>query len=173
MIYSEYLAPGSERREQLTPTPADIEGPFYKADSPFRDDITEGIASGRLQFTGVVWDVYGEPVADAVLDVWQASPEGEYDNEGFRFRGKMKCDGGGWYSFVTVRPGCYAISEGEFRCPHIHVKVFAPGYRNLTTQLYFPDGDHNGTDRWFSRDRMVRVDGENASFNFILSREPN
>jgi protocatechuate 3,4-dioxygenase beta subunit len=173
----------------LEPTPADIEGPFYKAGAPRRFDLSEGLP-GSFWLACYLWDVAGAPLPGAALDMWLADPAGRYDNGGFRHRGvndayPLTLNGvllGCRANFRVARPGCYDISEPgapdphEFRCPHLHVKVRAAGFKALTTQLYFADGEHNATDRWFDPRRCVRfgpgegrdVDGR---FDFVLERE--
>jgi hypothetical protein len=67
------------------PTGADIEGPFYRAGSPFRMDIAAGEPGERLFVGGVVVGPdCRTPLADAVVDVWQADSAGRYDNDGSR-----------------------------------------------------------------------------------------
>jgi protocatechuate 3,4-dioxygenase beta subunit len=116
------------------PTPRDAEGPFYKAGAPTRTSLVEPGARGeRLVLSGTVYTRDCKPVADASLDFWQTDEKGDYDNAGFRFRGRMTADAGGRYRLETVLPGEY---PGRPR--HVHVKVQAPGGPVLTTQIYFP-----------------------------------
>jgi protocatechuate 3,4-dioxygenase beta subunit len=160
---------------KLAPTTPDILGPFWKDGAPERPDGRLcGPHEGKpLVVSGRVIDTNGNP-AEAVLDVWQADANGVYDNDGFQFRGKIKTaldDRGQVYVIRTIRPGDYKISDpgqpDEFRCAHIHVKVTAPGFKPLTTQLYFPDDKFNSTDHWFSESRVIR-DGR---FDFVLERQ--
>ena len=158
----------------LHPTKPDIEGPFYKPSAPFRADITEGL-SPSFELTGRVLDTNGNPAVGLTLDVWQADPQGDYDNDTFKHRGKIKTDTDGKYSIRTVRPGDYDISEPtdpqphEFRCAHIHVKIWKNGTLLLTTQLYFAVDPYNTTDHWFDPARIVdeSVPGV-VSFDFIV-----
>ncbi len=58
-------------------------GPFYRAGAPFRSDLAEPDAPGvRLTVSGRVFDLDCDPIADAVLDLWQANDDGNYDNDG-------------------------------------------------------------------------------------------
>lgn len=156
---------------KLTPTTADIEGPFYKADSPHRSVLCD---RPTLHLSGHVLDINGNAIRDILLDFWQANEAGEYDQNGFAFRGKQVADPHGHYRLATIRPGDYKIADDppDFRCAHIHVKVTANGFKPLTTQLYFPDDDHNATDHWFDASRVIqfggtRVPGE-GRFDFVL-----
>lgn len=116
------------------PTPRDAEGPFYKAGAPQRASLVEPGAKGeRLVLSGTVYARDCKPVPGALLDFWQTDEAGDYDNAGFRYRGRMTADAAGRYRLETVLPGVY-----PGRPPHIHVKVQAPGGPVLTTQIYFP-----------------------------------
>src|SRR5215207_5264228 len=65
------------------PTPAQTEGPFYKAGSPERTSLLEpGMAGTRLVLSGTVLDASCQPIAGAWIDVWQADTNGVYDNRG-------------------------------------------------------------------------------------------
>jgi len=126
------------------PTPECLEtdvdqlGPYYRADAPFRTDLNITHAAGvPLVIRG---QVFGPdcvtPIARALLDPWQADDDGIYDNAtaAFEFRGRLYADDAGRYEFRTVLPGYYVP-----RPRHVHLKVDAPGYVSLTTQIYFTD----------------------------------
>jgi protocatechuate 3,4-dioxygenase beta subunit len=125
------------------------------------------MAGDRLHLTGRVLDTRCQPVANALLDFWQADAAGAYDNRGFRMRGHQFTRAAGRYQLETVLPGRY---PGRTR--HIHVKVQAPGGPMLTTQLYFPDEPGNRTDGLFAPGLLVvmRRDpaGAWAGFDFVL-----
>ena len=108
--------------------------------------------------TGLVLSPACKPVANALVDLWHADESGEYDNQGFRYRGHQRTDAQGGYRLETILPGEY-----PGRARHIHVKVQAPGQRRiLTTQLYFP-GDR--------RDGLYRPEleiGPAGRFDFIV-----
>lgn len=117
-----------------TLTVAQTEGPYFKTNSPERTVIADASVQGtQLTITGQVLAPDGTPVANALLDFWQADPSGTYDNSGYNLRGHQYTDANGYYSLTTVVPGLY---PGRTR--HIHVKVEAPNGPMLTTQLYFP-----------------------------------
>jgi protocatechuate 3,4-dioxygenase beta subunit len=154
--------------EMLTPTGADILGPFYKAKAPFRNTLCE---QPSLHLSGRVLDVNGDPVGGVLLDFWQADAAGVYDNDGFNFRGKVITDKDGKYSLHTIIPGDYSISETEFRCSHIHAKVSLKSYKNLTTQLYFADDKYNETDHWFDKSRVINQAGDMGTFDFVIEKK--
>ena len=106
------------------PTPADAEGPFYKAGAPMRESTGKGfVVSGTVKSAGSCASIAG-----ARVEWWQANPKGTYDDE---HRGTLVTRSDGAYRFETDFPPAYFG-----RPPHIHFKVFAPGHRALTTQLY-------------------------------------
>jgi protocatechuate 3,4-dioxygenase beta subunit len=93
---------------------------------------------------GRVLDVHGQPLADAVIEIWQTDANGIYDHPddsqtgnrdmGFQFYGHSVTDMNGMYMFRTIMPGEY-----EPRPRHIHVKVRLNGGELLTTQFYFDE----------------------------------
>jgi protocatechuate 3,4-dioxygenase beta subunit len=150
-------------------TPAETEGPYYKAGSPERATFVEGETAGtKLVVTGTVFSRGDcKPITGAWLDFWQADDKGSYDNVGQRFRGHQTTDGAGKYVLRTVLPGLY---PGRTR--HIHVKVRTPAGTALTTQIYFPGEPRNQSDGLFNAallaDLRDGVDGKVATFTFII-----
>ena len=151
-------------------TESDMLGPFYKEGAPFKQKLSEGVEGERLIITGKVMDMRCQPIQDAILDVWQANSTGEYDNEGFTLRGKVKTDTDGKYVIDTIVPKEY--TAGDINRPsHIHLKVGAPNQPTLTTQLYF-EGDPYLTDREDKSLIMKVTDEKNgtkkANFDFVI-----
>lgn len=146
-----------------SPTPPDMEGPFYKAGAPVRASLIEPGAKGeRVILSGRVLGADCKPAAGALLDFWQADEKGEYDNAGYRYRGKATADAEGRYRIETTMP-----AEYPGRPRHIHVKVQRPGGRALTTQLYFP-GESRGADRALVVKMDQRGGARAAAFDFVL-----
>ncbi|MGW1981782.1 dioxygenase family protein [Streptomyces collinus] len=150
------------------PTPEQIEGPYFKPDSPQRTSLLEpGLPGIRLTLTGYVFGRACLPVTGALLDFWQADTNGAYDNTGFRLRGHQYTDSRGSFALTTIVPGLY---PGRTR--HIHVKVQAPGRPVLTTQLYFPNEPRNSTDSLYDARLLMPVrdgnGGREAAFDFVL-----
>jgi protocatechuate 3,4-dioxygenase beta subunit len=151
------------------PTPALTEGPYFTPNSPKRRNIVPAGAGGtRLTLTGRVLRTNGRPVANALIDWWQADARGTYDNSGYRFRGHQFTDAQGRYMLLTVVPGLY-----PGRTKHIHVKVQAPRKPVLTTQLFFPGVAANSGDGIFTPECLVErwriANGRRlATFDFVL-----
>ena len=151
------------------PTPALTEGPYFTPDSPRRSSIVPAGAAGtRLTLGGRVLRTNGRPVANALIDWWQADARGVYDNRGYRFRGHQFTDARGRYTLRTVVPGLY-----PGRTKHLHVKVQAPRKPVLTTQLFFPGVAGNRSDGIYTPDCLVGgwrlANGRRyARFDFVL-----
>jgi len=151
-------------------TPRNVEGPFYKPQSPRRASLLEqGMKGTKLLLTGRVRSTDRTLIARAMLDFWQADAHGVYDNDGYRMRGHQFTDGSGRYSLETIVPGPYFP-----RTPHIHVKVQAPNQPILTTQLFFPGEGRNGFDPLFKPALLMAVretqHGKEATFDFVVAR---
>jgi protocatechuate 3,4-dioxygenase beta subunit len=171
-------APATTSPTSLPPTPACVdnaeatseqtEGPFYEPDSPEKSNFAGDVGTGtRIVLTGAVLTTSCQPVGRALLDVWHADPDGEYDNEGYRLRGHFFTDEQGAYRLETVEPGNYTG-----RTKHLHVKVRPPGGEVLTTQLYFPGEPGNEDDTLFQRQLLMDVRdgaaGKEATFTFVV-----
>jgi protocatechuate 3,4-dioxygenase alpha subunit len=142
------------------PTPSQTVGPYFHIGLPYPGS-EELVAPGdphALRLVGSVLDGDGEPVDDALLEIWQANWEGRYDHPedpreeiplepGFRGFGRCETDGSGGYRFVTLKPGPVPHPGGGMQAPHIEVSVFARGLlKHLVTRIYFPDEPANESD---------------------------
>ena len=154
--------------QSATLTPELTEGPYFTANSPERASLLEdGMVGTKLVITGYVYTTDCQPVANALLDFWQADANGVYDNSGYILRGHQFTDANGYYQLTTVIPGIYTG-----RTEHIHVKVQAPNGRLITSQLFFPDVAGNESDRIFDQGLLLAIqessDGQQAQFNFVV-----
>ncbi len=138
-------------------TPATVLGPFHIDGSPpvdFGYDMSDGIAGTPLFLTGTVTDTDGVPIPAAVLDVWQADAEGNYEAQlpeidEARLRAKYRARDDGTYCVRTITPLGYTIPlDGPvgqlmartpispFRPAHVHFMIDEPGYRKLITHVF-------------------------------------
>jgi protocatechuate 3,4-dioxygenase alpha subunit len=104
-----------------------------------------------------VLDGEGQPLDDALLELWQANSEGKYQHpddtqekpveprwHGF---GRIATDENGSCVFQTVKPGCIPGPDDSVQAPHINVSVFARGIlKRLATRIYFRGNAANATD---------------------------
>jgi protocatechuate 3,4-dioxygenase beta subunit len=152
-------------------TPAQTEGPYYKANPPEVTSLLQpGMSGTKLIVSGYVLDVGCRPVAGARVDFWQADSQGRYDNRGYTLRGFEMTDAQGRYSMETVVPGLY-----PGRTSHIHVKVTAPDGPTLTTQLYFPDESANASDGIYDPRMLLAIEkseaGVTGRYDFVIDTE--
>lgn len=149
-------------------TKRQTEGPYFTPSSPLKRDLRGDGGGEMLALSGFVLTPQCRPVAGALLDLWHANAEGEYDNAGFRFRGHQFTDEQGRYQFITRVPGVY---PGRTR--HFHVKVRAGRGPVLTTQLYFPDEARNARDGIFDRALLMEIrpaeGGRLGRFDFVIA----
>jgi protocatechuate 3,4-dioxygenase beta subunit len=166
-------------------TETNIEGPYYRAGAPLRDDLTEaGMPGTRLVVSGrILGPDCAAPLDGATLDVWQADSDGHYDNDRhspeasgtgpLRLRGKLAAGPEGAFRFRTVMPGRYRNGP-QYRPAHVHVKVSAPGHAPLTTQLYFDGDPYNAIDPFIRKSLVMRMSSEGAErrarFDFVLTK---
>jgi protocatechuate 3,4-dioxygenase beta subunit len=123
-------------------TPDNIEGPFWVRGVPVRSDLDlYGDTGPEMTISGQVTDLACTPIPGAIVEIWQANPDGEYDNDSAekRYRGQLAADADGRYSFHTLKPGWY-LNGPRYRPSHIHIKIWVEGRELKTTQLYF-EGD--------------------------------
>jgi len=158
-----------QMNHQLEPraTPATVLGPFHIEGSPelkYGDDMSQGLPGEPLYLHGVVKDLDGNPVPDAVLDIWQADTEGLYESQHAdvdeaRLRAKYTTREDGSYCVRTVAPLGYSIPMdgpvGElmsttdishFRPAHVHFLLNVPGYEPLITHLFQEGADYLDSD---------------------------
>ncbi len=130
---------------ELHPTPGQTVGPFYGYALPFEGDqiIVPQSHPDAIRLHGTVFDGAGDPVPDALLEIWQPAPDGSviaeqgslhrdgYTNTGW---GRCATDPTGHYAFTTLRPGAT-----ENRAAFFSVVVFARGLLDrLMTRAYLP-----------------------------------
>ena len=142
----------------LLPTPRNAEGPFYPVRKPADQDADLTVVAGRggraagtiLYLSGRVTDVRGNPLPEAVIELWHANAYGRYDHPNddspvpldpnFQGYGLLRADADGRYRIKTIKPAPYS---GRTR--HIHF-IVAGGGAKLTTQMFFPDEKLNESD---------------------------
>ncbi|CCH33373.1 protocatechuate 3,4-dioxygenase subunit alpha [Actinosynnema sp. NPDC047251] len=143
---------------ELQTTPSQTVGPFFEnglfwEDGPF---VVPDGTEGAFRVEGRVLDGAGEPVPDAVVETWQADPEGRFDHpddprgpvrwKDFRGFGRAATDAGGRWGLLTVKPGPLPAGDG-WEAPHLNVSVFCRGMLvRLVTRIYFPDEEANAQD---------------------------
>jgi protocatechuate 3,4-dioxygenase, alpha subunit len=121
-------------------TPSQTVGPYFSIGLFGRAayELVPPGSPGAIRITGRVLDGAGEPVPDAMVEIWQADADGRYRPD-FGW-GRSGCDADGRYSFVTLKPGRVPDEAGGTQAPHLTVLVFARGLlKPVLTRMYFPD----------------------------------
>jgi protocatechuate 3,4-dioxygenase, alpha subunit len=148
-------------------TPSQTVGPFFKYgltpdgkydwnDAFTANLVTPDTSGERLRVEGRVFDGEGQPVPDAMLEIWQADSQGRFadpqdkralPNAKFRGFGRCGTDANGGYAFDTIKPGSVPDPDGKPQAPHLVLAVFARGMlRHLYTRIYFGDEKSNASD---------------------------
>jgi protocatechuate 3,4-dioxygenase, alpha subunit len=149
----------------LQATTSHTVGPFFSIglDRLSRADMAgPGVAGERIAIQGRVLDGDGNPVPDALVELWQANSKGKYAHPedtqdkpvdpGFTGYGRQPTDDAGKFRFTTIKPGSVPGPDGKPQAPHIAVSIFSRGLqRRLVTRIYFPDEPANSADFALSR----------------------
>lgn len=161
----------------LGQTPWQTIGPFFHYALPWRGgaDLVAGAAMGAredlvpedhfllpgsgerpacagdvIEIVGLVLDGAGEPLADALVEIWQADPSGRCGvdgSEGFIGFGRAATGDDGRFHFRTLKPGPVDDPDHPQQAPHIAVGVTGRGLlMRLVTRLYFEGEAANATD---------------------------
>ncbi len=141
------------------PTPSQTVGPFFSIglSELCRERIECVSADGqRVLIHGRVLDGDGEPVPDAVLEIWQASeaarggsgPDADARHEkiphGF---GRIATNERGEFQFSTIKPSARRDEDGLMHAPHLAVLLLMRGLlRHLLTRIYFAGDAANDED---------------------------
>lgn len=113
--------------------------------------VDERTPGKRLRLSGTVYDGQGEPVTDALIELWQADALGRYHHPlqqseppvdpAFRGFGRAATDSSGAFFFVTIKPGQVPSARSGVQAPHLNLIVGARGLaRHAFTRVYF-EGD--------------------------------
>jgi hydroxyquinol 1,2-dioxygenase len=158
-------------------TTANLMGPFWRQGAPRiaqGGSIVRSATPGEPLFvTAWVRDLQGLPVEGALVDVWQASGEGFYENQDpaqadMNLRGTLITDAQGRIGFRSVKPKGYPIpvdgpvgallraaGRHNMRPAHLHFLIDAPSFKPQFSQLYASDDPHLETDVQFGVTRAL------------------
>jgi len=152
-------------------TETTVLGPFYVQNAPELQagaDISASMEGEPLYVSGVVRSADGRPIANAIVDVWQADDDGYYDVQQPELedepvlRARFRTDQDGRYHFRSIIPSFYPIPDdgpvGEMlkatkrhpnRPAHVHFMIAAPGYETLITHIFLADSPYLDSDAVF------------------------
>ncbi|MBI3865614.1 MAG: intradiol ring-cleavage dioxygenase [Planctomycetia bacterium] len=195
-----FTAPGAFA-EELVRTPAQTEGPFYPDKLPLDTDndlliLNDSISAAVgmvTHLTGKILDSHGDPIRNAVVEIWQCDNNGAYlhtkssndekRDRNFQGFGRFLTGSTGEYYFRTIKPVPY-----PGRTPHIHFQVKVKGKDKFTTQCYVKGEPGNERDGIYksvrdekARDSITvdfapikesRIGEVAAKFNIVLGFTP-
>jgi protocatechuate 3,4-dioxygenase alpha subunit len=131
-------------------------GPYFRIGliygQPQNDLVQDKTSGERIKITGSVLDGDGQPITDAMVEIWQPDTNGIFNHPSdplhtqadphFRGFGRAETRSGGVYEFKTIKPG-----SRNGQAPYINVNVFARGMLiHALTRLYFEDEPANADD---------------------------
>lgn len=145
--------------QQLVPTARQTEGPFYPDHLPLdtdndliviNDAVTPAVGTITM-LSGRILTPSGQPVRNALVEIWQVDNNGVYIHSGsdsrskhdtnFQGFGRFLTGSSGEYLFRTIKPVAY-----PGRTPHIHFAIKTKGRDKFTTQCYIKGEKLNDTD---------------------------
>jgi protocatechuate 3,4-dioxygenase, beta subunit len=165
--------------ETLRQTAVMGDGPFYPDRMPLDtdndlliiNDHTTPAVGEIAHLTGRLLSEAGEPIRNAVIEIWQSDVNGSYihtegRHEGqldgnFQGYGRFLTDSAGRYYFRTIKPVPYTL-VGTFRAPHIHVAVSKAGRRLMATQALVKGHEAN------ARDGIIARIGDPAALETLM-----
>ena len=158
----------------LMQTPSQTIGPFFSYGLLFGGEhilISDYTKGERVILTGQVLDGGDEPVADAMVEIWQPDAHGYFNHPNdpnqedadphFRGFGRSDTVDNGTYRFHTIKPGAIAAIGGQTTgaAPYVNVRVFARGMLiHAVTRIYFGDEIANETDPVLTAVAPARLD---------------
>jgi catechol 1,2-dioxygenase len=172
-----------------------ILGPFHVQNSPllkFGDSIVQrSLTQGEpATVRGRVLDTDGNPIAGAIIDVWQTDANGLYDIQestevSGNLRGRFTSQADGTYEFQTIRPVPYpipndgpvgkmlrSVNRHEWRAAHIHAIVEAAGFRSVTTHIFDKESKYLDSDTVFGvKGSLIKEFTEQSDGHLLLNHD--
>jgi protocatechuate 3,4-dioxygenase, alpha subunit len=194
----------SKPLDYLKETPSQTAGPYvhigmtpneYDINGVIPEDlglrvVSDGVKGERINVKGRVIDGGGNPVADCVVEIWQADANGIYNSPmehrsgvdpNFSGWGRQPVGSNGEFAFDTIKPGPVPVASGGVMAPHITFWIVARGINvGLQTRMYFSDEEEaNKTDLVLAKARMIardktligQRDGNIVTFDIYLQGE--
>ncbi|WP_369031857.1 protocatechuate 3,4-dioxygenase subunit alpha [Streptomyces adonidis] len=174
-----------ESPENLLPTPSHTVGPFYGYALPFPEgeQVAPKGHPDTITVHGYVLDGEGDPIPDALLEFWQAAPDGSLTGAPGSLRrnpvtggylGRNGTDFTGFGRVATDADGhfaLYTLPPGNSGLPYISVCVFARGLlHHLYTRAYLADGADPLLDSLSAERRatLIAAEGDRRTYRFDI-----
>jgi len=184
-------------------TETTVFGPFHVDGAPERETGATISLDGKgdlCLFEGRVLDLDGNPIENALVDVWSDNEDGFYDVQQpdiqppFNNRGIFRTGKDGYYAFRGIRPVSYpipddgpvgqmlsALGRHPWRPAHMHFLVSAPGHRRVITHIFVAGDKYLVSDAVFGVKQSLivpfeKVESETemwrAHYDFVLCNTP-
>ena len=172
-------------------------GPFFMEDAPqyqLGDDVSNGATGEPCMVKGTIKGLDGKPVANALINVWQADADGNYDVQYAELahpqaRGILHSDAEGRFHLKTILAEAYPIpvdgpvgtvlkatKNHPWRPAHLHFMIEAPGYERLITHVFRDHDQYLDSDVVFGvrstliADWVKHADGTySLDYDFVLN----
>ncbi len=172
-----------------------ILGPFHVQNSPLlkygESIVQRSLSEGEpATVRGRVLDTNGNPIAGAVIDVWQTDANGLYDIQestdvSGNLRGRFTSESDGRYEFQTIRPVPYpipndgpvgkmlrSVNRHEWRAAHIHAIVEAKGFNSVTTHIFDKESKYLDSDTVFGvKGSLIKSFEKQADGHLLLNHD--
>lgn len=160
-------------------TASTVLGPFYRPGArelPYGASISQDGRGEPAVLMGRALAPDGAPISGALLDVWETSETGLYEQQDpsqpdMNLRGRFRSDAAGRYKVVGIKPVSYpipddgpvgamlrALGRHPYRPAHVHFIVSAEGYRPVTTHLFVNGDPYLASDAVFGTKDALVVD---------------
>ncbi len=164
------FAPGAFA-EELLRTAAVEEGPFYPDHLPLDtdndllviNDATTPAIGEVTHLSGRLLDSKGDPIKNALIEIWQVDTKGVYLKDrpehlgkfdsNFQGFGRFLTGSTGEYYFRTIKPLPYERRPAG----HVHFAVKVKGREKWTTQLFVKGAPGNAVDMVYQRIKDPRA----------------
>jgi hydroxyquinol 1,2-dioxygenase len=151
------LVDAINHRQPEGATETTVLGPFHVIGAPqppHGADISAGLPGEKLLVEGTVVAASGEPLSEALVEVWSADQDGFYDVQrtdldGSALRATFRTDRAGRFHFWTLMPAHYPIpadgpvgdllgatARHPYRPAHVHFMISAEGHEQLVTHIF-------------------------------------
>lgn len=193
------LVDAINHRQPEGATETTVFGPFHVEGAPERPMGANISLDGKGEiclFQGRVLDLDGNPIADALVDVWSDNEDGFYDVQQpgiqppFNNRGVFRTGPDGRYAFRGIRPVSYPIPDDgpvgqmlghlgrhPWRPAHMHFLISAPGRDRIITHIFVAGDAYLTSDAVFGVKPSLIVDFQpvdspteawRADFDFVM-----
>jgi protocatechuate 3,4-dioxygenase alpha subunit len=177
--------------EHLKESPSQTAGPYVhigtypsaigleiRKDEPLNVLVDKSGRGQPIRIEGIIYDGAGDPLRDAMVEIWQPDADGRFNSPDFFGWGRAVANfDTGLFIFETIRPSPTPWRDGRTQAPHLQVLIFARGINiHLHTRMYFADEvNANEADPVLAlvpaarrRTLIAERAGDSATYRFVI-----